>query len=91
MIETNETLTTKTETDWKHKLLKCVPCFLITLLECAVLTIFVYGMIHIFKSGYTILGLTIISVLCFIGMAGWSLICWKKRRDKRNDSIEKEG
>lgn len=91
MIENTETTPTTKTSIWDSKLFKCIPCFFITLIECAVLTGLVYGIIEIFKLGHKNLGLVIISVLCFLGMACWSLISWKKRRDKRNDSIEKEG
>lgn len=75
---------------YQNKFLKCLPCFAITLLECAVITGFVYGIIAIFKANSTA-GLIVLSVLCLITMAGRSLISWKKRRDKKDGYIEKEG
>lgn len=70
---------------------KVIPKILTALLEWLVLAVFTFGMIYLFKNGFKTLGLVIITVLCFLVMSGRSLIFWKKRRDKRNDSIEKEG
>ena len=70
---------------------KVIPKLLTALLEWLVLAVFTFGMIYLFQNGFKTLGLVIITILCFFVMLGRSLIFWKKRRDERNDSIEKEG
>ena len=74
----------------KRGISKCIPCFVVTALECAVLAGIVLGLVHLINIHPT-LGFTVLSVLCVIVMVCHSLICWKKRRDKRDDYIEKKG
>lgn len=75
----------------KYGFLKCVPCFLVTLTECAVIAGIIYGILWLIKNEETTyIGLSIIAVLCFFVLVGWSLIAWNKRKNKQNDSIEKE-
>ncbi len=94
MINDNEKTSLPQKEDrggrYKNKIMRCLPCFAITALECAIITGLVYCMIAIFKYSPT-LGLVILSILCLICMAGWSLISWKKRKDKKDGYIEKEG
>lgn len=95
MINDNEKTSLPQKEDrggrFKNKILNCLPCFAITALECAVITGLVYSIIAIFKYINATAGLIVLSVLCLICMAGWSLICWKKRKDKKDGYIEKEG
>lgn len=74
----------------KYGFLKCIPCFLVTLTECAVIAGLVYGLIKIMTGGHPYLGISIIAVLCILVMTGQSLIVWKKKKNKRDDNIEKE-
>ena len=89
MIENDKTLTPQSEDkiNRRREFLKNIPCFLA---KCTILTVFALGMIEIFKSHPT-LGLIIVSVLCFLIMVCRSLILWKKRQDKKDGYIEKEG
>lgn len=90
MIENDKTPTPQSEdkVDRKSEILRNIPCFLA---KCTILTVFALGMIEIFRSGHSTLGLIIISVLCFLIMICRSLILWKKRQDKKDGYIEKEG
>lgn len=74
----------------KYGFLKCIPCFLVTLTECAVIAGLVYGLIKLISGDHQILGFSIIAVLCILVMIGQSLIVWKKNKDKRDDNIEKK-
>ena len=90
MIENDKTSASPSEdkTSRRREILKNIPCFLA---KCTILTVFALGMIEIFKSGHSTLGLIIISVLCFLIMVCRSLIFWKKKQDKKDGYIEKEG
>ena len=89
MIENDKTSASPSEgkTSRRREILKNIPCFLA---KCTILTVFALGMIEIFKAHPT-LGLIIISVLCFLIMVCRSLIVWKKKQDKKDGYIEKEG
>ena len=89
MIDNVKTPTPQSENkvDRKSDVFKNIPCFLA---KCTILTIFALGMIEIFDKSY-VAGLIIVSVLCFLFMICGSLISWKKKQDKKNGYIEKEG
>ena len=89
MIDNNKTPTSQSENkvDRKSDVFKNIPCFLA---KCTILTIFALGMIEIFRNHH-VLGLIIVSVLCFLFMICGSLISWKKKQDKKDGYIEKEG
>ena len=89
MIDNVKTPTPQSENkvDRKSDVFKNIPCFLA---KCTILTVFALGMIEIFKNHPT-LGLIIVSVLCLLIMICGSLISWKKKQDKKNGYIEKEG
>lgn len=89
MIDNDKTPTPQSENkvDRKSDVFKNIPCFLA---KCTILTIFALGMIEIFKKSF-VTGLIIVSVLCFLFMICGSLISWKKKQDKKDGYIEKEG
>ena len=69
---------------------KCIPCLIVTSLECAVITGILWALIKLIGWNH-ILGLTVIAVLCFFILLGWSLISWKKAKNKRDDYIKENG
>ena len=67
---------------------KFVLSLIVTTLECTVIFLILYALMSIFVN-YPVLGAVILSTLFVIGTGVASLICWKKRKNKRDGNKEK--
>ena len=69
---------------------KCLPCLVVTSLECAVIAGLLWCLFKLI-SWKPVVGFIIIATICFFIILGWSLISWKKQKDKTDDYIKENG
>lgn len=83
-------LRNKLDTFKDYGIPKCIPCLLVTAFECLIITGVLWALIKLIH-WRRYLGITVIAVLCFFILLGWSLISWKKAKNKRDDYIKEKG